>query len=199
MTILSLFPTRVMTASIDVDWNRDQVLERLDAYFKDQAETGVVVRNIHKEKVFEPLVNFMNAKVLEYWRVLDYDPGYPIEINQMWANLYERNARYPHNLDNDSPAVVTCVFYVSKESVEQGNLFFADPNDLLIKTQPISADRRYKNRYQEYDGRTGDMIFFPSWLQHGINPNNTDIPRLSIACNYELKGLDMIKKVMAKK
>lgn len=199
MTVLSLFPTKVMTASIDVDWNREQVLARLDEYFKDQADTGVVVRTIHKEKVFEPLVNFMNNKVREYWDVLEYDPGYPIEINQMWANLYERNAKYPHNLDNDSPAVVTCVFYVSKESAEQGNLFFADPNGLLIKTQPLSAERRYKNRYQEYDGRTGDMIFFPSWLQHGIHPNNTDIPRLSIACNYELKGLDMIKKVMAKK
>jgi uncharacterized protein (TIGR02466 family) len=196
--IIPLFPTNVYKKTIEGDWNREQILTRLDQYFAEQLETKQVVRDIHKEKVFEPLVKYMNQAVAEYWKVLDYDPRYPVEINQMWANLYNRNAEYPHNLDNDSPAVVTVVFYVSKDSAEQGNLFFADPNDLIVKTQPLSPERRYINRYQEFDGRTGDMICFPSWLQHGIKPNETDIPRLSIAANYELRGLAMVKKVMGR-
>jgi uncharacterized protein (TIGR02466 family) len=197
--IIPLFPINVYTKTIDIDWNREQVLVRLAEYFAEQRTTNYIVRNIHKEKVFEPLVNYMNQAVEEYWKILDYDPGYPVEINEMWANSYSRNAEYPHNLDNDSPAIITVVFYVDKDCAEQGNLFFADPTDLIKMTQPISHDRRYKNRYQEFDGRTGDLICFPSWLQHGIRPNETDTPRLSVAANYELRGLDMIKKVMMRK
>lgn len=153
--------------------------------------------NLHKEALFKPLVEFMDEAVAEYWKILDYDNGYPVSISQLWANRYDQGSLYPHNLDNDSPAIVTCVFYVSKDSAEQGNLFFADPNHLLIKTQPLSTNRRYQSQ-PEFDGRTGDLICFPSWLQHGIKPNHTDIPRLSIAANYELKGLNTIKKAMTK-
>ena len=194
--IIPLFPINIYKTSIDVDWNQAQVMARLDTYFDQQSADGTVVRNLHKEKVFEPIVKFMDAVVADYWDILGYDQSYPIGISQMWANKYERNAAYPHNLDNDSPSIVTCVFYVGKESAEQGNLFFADPNELVIRTQPLGYNRKFTNRYPEFDGRTGDLLCFPSWLQHGIQPNNTDIPRYSVACNYQLRGLDILKKAL---
>ena len=80
-----------------------------------------------------------------------------------------------------------------------GNLYFGNPNELIWQTQPLSESRRHENRYTEFDGRTGDLILFPSWLQHGIKQNLTDVPRYSIAANFELKGLKMIKKIAGKK
>jgi hypothetical protein len=115
----------------------------------------------------------------------------------MWANRYDRNALYPHNLDMDGPANVTVVFYVQKESAEMGNLFFGNPLELILQTQPLTDERRHANRYHELDGRTGDLVCFPSWLQHGIRPNSTDTPRFSLAGNYELRGLQNIRRVMS--
>lgn len=196
--IIPIFPTLILKKTIDIDWNQNQILKYLDEYFLTQIQTNRVERDLHRIKVFGPLVQYMNSAVKEYWKELDYDPGYPIEISQMWANKYEKNASYPHNLENDSPSIITVVFYVSKESAEQGNLFFQSPNELLLQTQPLSSNRRYNTRFQEFDGRTGDLVCFPSWLQHGIQPNSTDIPRYSVAANYELKGLTTIKKMMNK-
>jgi uncharacterized protein (TIGR02466 family) len=198
--IREIFPLKISTTTIDVDWNRDEIMTRLAEYFEQQKQDGIIVRTLHKEKVFAPLLEYMNRTVAEYWLSLDYDPSYPVEMSQMWANMYGNAASYPHNLESDSPAIVTVVFYVDKNSAEEGNLFFADPNELLLQTQPLNSTRRYDphSRYFEFDGRTGDLVCFPSWVQHGIYPNLTDRNRISIAGNYELKGLANIKKFMSK-
>ena len=34
------------------------------------------------------------------------------------------------------------------------------------------------------DIKEGTVIFFPSWLEHGVEQNLTDKVRISIACNF---------------
>jgi uncharacterized protein (TIGR02466 family) len=197
--VIDLFSLKVMAEKINTDWNKDGVIQFIEKYLKDQNVTKEVDRNLHKNDLFLPIVNFMNQKVSEYWNLLEYSKDYPIEITGMWANRYDRKHERPHDLDVDGPAIITAVFYVHKESAEMGNLYFGNPIELLWQTQPLSEFRRHENRYTEFDGRTGDLILFPSWLQHGIRPNKTDISRYSIAANYELKGLKMIKQFVGKK
>ena len=36
----------------------------------------------------------------------------------------------------------------------------------------------------EIDVETGDLIMFPGWLDHGVNANMTDKPRINIAFNF---------------
>lgn len=196
--IIPIFPILISKSTISVDWNRDEILDRLKPYFAHIQNTGNVDRTLHKEKIFEPIVNFMNETVAEYWKTLEYANDFPIELNQMWANLYHKHDLFPHNLDVDGPANITVVFYVNKNSGEMGNLFFGNPSELLWQTQPLSEERRHENRYHELDGRTGDLICFPSWLQHGIHANKTDEPRISLAGNYELKGIRTFKQMLAR-
>jgi len=199
MNIVPIFPILISHSKIDVDWDKDSIMKRLDQYFIEQQTNSTIERTLHKETVFAPIVDYMNRTVKEYWKALDYTEQFPIELNTLWANKYERNTKYPHNLHMDGPANITVVFYVGKESSEQGNLFFGNPIELILQTQPLTEDRRHTNRYKQLDGRTGDLVCFPGWLQHGIHPNMTDIPRYSLAGNYELKGLQTFKKLMSKK
>lgn len=197
--IIPIFPTLIYKKQIPYDWNREGILPYLEEYFKLQIKTKYIDRDLHKQLIFEPIVNFMNECVAEYWKQLDYTESFPIELNQMWANRYDKNNEYPHNLDVDGPANVTVVFYISKDSAEMGNLFFGNPIELILQTQPLTEERRHRDRYLELDGRTGELVCFPSWLQHGIRPNMTDEPRYSLAGNYELKGLRAFKKLMSRK
>jgi len=196
---ISLFPINVLVEKINVDWNKNKVIEYIEDYLKKQCKTGEVERDLHKQELFNPIVKFINDNVNNYWKLLNYSNDFPIEITGMWANRYDRHHDRPHDLDVDGPAIITAVFYVQKESSEMGNLYFGNPNELIWQTQPLSESRRHENRYTEFDGRTGDLILFPSWLQHGIKQNLTDVPRYSIAANFELKGLKMIKKIAGKK
>jgi uncharacterized protein (TIGR02466 family) len=199
MNIIPIFPILISKSTIDVEWNKEEISKRLDDYFFEQNKNNTINRTLHTEPLFAPIVDYMNRTVAEYWKALDYTETFPVELNQLWANQYVKGNEYPHNLDVDGPANVTVVFYTGKESSEQGNLFFGNPIELILQTQPLTEERRHRDRYIELDGRTGDLVCFPSWLQHGIRPNMTDIPRYSIAGNYELKGLKAFKKFMSKK
>jgi uncharacterized protein (TIGR02466 family) len=197
--IISLFPINVLVEKINVDWNKDKVIEHIENYLKKQCKTGEVGEDLHKQEVFSPIVKFMNDSVNNYWKLLNYSNHFPIEMTSMWANRHDRHHDRPHDLDVDGPAIISAVFYVQKESSQMGNLYFGNPIELIWQTQPLSESRRHENRYFEFDGRTGDLIFFPSWLQHGIRQNKTDIPRYSIAANFELRGIKMIKQLSKKK
>ena len=197
--ILTLFPIKVLTEKIDVEWNKDEIIDYIEKYFSKQLSSGEVNRNLHNEQLFLPIVNFMNEKVSNYWKLLDYSNDFPIEITGMWANRFDKKHERPHDLHADGPAIITAVFYVQKESAEMGNLYFGNPIEMLWQTQPLSESRRHENIYTEFDGRTGDLILFPSWLQHVIKQNKTEIPRYSLAASFELKGLKLIKKFVGKK
>ena len=40
------------------------------------------------------------------------------------------------------------------------------------------------NAKQEFE--PGEMIIFPSWLEHGVSMNKTDDIRVSLACNFRV-------------
>jgi uncharacterized protein (TIGR02466 family) len=199
MSLIPIFPILISKTTIPCDWGQDQVLENLKLYFDKQKQTGIIDTTLHKDPVFKTIVDYMNKTVAEYWKAIEYTDDFPIGISQMWANIYGYNVECPHNLDVDGPANVTAVFYVNKDSAEMGNLFFANPIELILQTQPLTDERRHVNRYHQLDGRTGDLVCFPSWLQHGILPNLTNNGRISLAANYELKGLEAFKRMMTKK
>lgn len=191
--IVPLFPTLIEHSSISSNWNKEVILKLLEEYFQRQLRTGIVERDLHKQKEFEPIVQFMNERVAEYWQALNYTHNYPIELSQLWANRFDNGVSYP--LHNDSPAVISTVFYVQKDSAEAGNIYFKDPKESIVQTQPLEETRRH-NPFHEVDVRTGDLICFPSYLEHGIKTNETNLPRYSIAGLYELKGLNILRRLV---
>lgn len=197
--MISLFPINIYKDTIQQEWNSGLVVQRLEQYFEQQRADKVIVRTLHKEPVFGPIVDFMNQSVQRYWQQLNYDPHYPVEISSMWANLMQGDDQFPYALENHSPAVISAVFYVSKDSPEMGNIYFANPLEHMLQTQPLSPERRFGNNYSEVDTRTGDILCFPSWLNHGVYPNTTDRKRYIVAADFELKGLRYIKSMMNKK
>ena len=100
---------------------------------------------------------------------------------------------YP--LHNDCPAIISTVFYIQKDTAEAGNIYFKDPKESLVQTQPLEENRRH-NPFHEIDVRTGDLLCFPSYLEHGIKENKSNLPRLSLAGLYELKGLGLMRRLI---
>ena len=192
MNIIPIFPLLISHSKINVDWDRDGVLKQLEVYFSKQKITGIEEVNLHKEPVFSPIVDFMNRTVKEYWQALEYDETYPIELSRLWACEFNQTDSAP--LHVHGPSNVSVVFYIQKNSKEMGNLYFKNPNELVLQTQPLTNSRRWENRYYELDARTGDLVCFPSWIEHGILPNLTNTTRYVVAGDYELRGLQSIKK-----
>ena len=91
------------------------------------------------------------------------------KLTEMWANV----SSYGHSntLHNHGPygKTLSGVLYL-KTPPNSGNLQFILPFDL--------------NNYYPYTPQEGDLIIFPAFLSHSVEPNLSQEDRISIAFNY---------------
>ena len=101
-----------------------------------------------------------------------------------WANVNRKgdyNERHIHGYSHWS-----CVYYVT--GTYTSPIFFIDPR---VRAEMYSSTFMKNNKYHNIVGpekcEPGQVLFFPSWLEHGVPKNSTDNPRISISCNFVLK------------
>ena len=81
----------------------------------------------------------------------------------------------------------SAVYYVTP--TEDGILYLKDPRT----QEAMDASHRFlKQPYSNVIGKrpfdAGELILFPSWLEHGVAPSSKDTTRISIACNFLIHG-----------
>ncbi len=207
MSIINLFPTRIFKSAMP-DYDHVDFMRRLEPYFHQFDEktatyaelsgTGKEVSTstngilyLHKEKSLADVWGFINEQVAVYWREMGLieNPG----VHYSWANKYNRGGHAI--IHHHSPYFVSGCFYVYKESDEQGNIYFQNPNEALMATLPQNDDFKIPQNCQEVSTRTGDLVLFPSWFKHGVKENQTDVPRISMAFDVGYKGMDVFLKL----
>lgn len=92
---------------------------------------------------------------------------------EIWTNVNQKGARnvfHAHKKANFS-----AVYYLQAE--DTGNLRFANPENLLGDCNgwgPFTRDFRFT-------AKDGDLILWPSWVPHEVEPNPIDKARINIA------------------
>ena len=98
-----------------------------------------------------------------------------------WANI-SRKGEYtlPHIHEEAS---WSCVYYITP--TEEANLYLKDPRPLeqMDRSHHYLKDP-YANVIRKRPFQTGEVILFPSWLEHGVGTNVSDSTRISIAANF---------------
>ncbi len=95
-----------------------------------------------------------------------------------WANINapgSRNIFHTHKEDEFS-----CVYYL--QGTDTGDLRFPNPANLLgdcCKTSPFTRDFLFVPT-------DGDLILFPSWLPHEVEPNLSTRYRINLAFNFKI-------------
>jgi len=139
-------------------------------------------RDLHKLDDFIPIVNFIIEHTIIYWKELNYDISYKPFIEEMWYNVYKEGSFIDSH--NHAPRILTCSFYISKES-GTSNIVFENPLSTLLKHQPYYIDKNNYHRLfeEEVDAQSGDLIIFPGWLNHRTIKNNSTADRIMIGAN----------------
>lgn len=120
--------------------------------------------SIFVDKFLNPFISFMEATV-------DITP----KIHTMWGNINGKNAFntfHTHtkhmNLDKEE---FSAVFYL-KVPKNSGKIGFF---------HPLSVDHQYWIQPLEKD-----LIIFPAYVPHMVEPNNSDEERISLALNFKI-------------
>ena len=128
----------------------------------------------------------------QYARVLDqfFDEQFEVKLHGMWYNLYtngEWQEAHTHLGGMGSPIHFACIHLLSFDPDIHNPVTFLDP---LVTTRAHSLEMK-SNRYSEkYRPRVkeGDMLMFPSYLQHEVSPGGStpEYPRITISFNLQV-------------
>ena len=118
----------------------------------------------------------------------DYGVQPKLGLGNMWANI---NPTYSYNKTHTHPNSLWSGVYYIKVPKNSGKLFLEDPRPGPNTHMPrrIEGIPEALWRVCAYEPAEGRMIFFPSWLPHGVDINlNTDKGeknwRISVSFNF---------------
>ena len=108
-----------------------------------------------------------------------------------WANVNMRGDYHvPHNHPH---SWLSGVYYVSvpiqqdtthRKDLAPANISFFDPR-AHVNMLSIEGDKQNRDEYRVLP-QAGDLLLFPSFLQHMAHPNMSDEPRVSISFNVSV-------------
>lgn len=189
--IAAMFPTLVSLVAYEraAEFNprartRLDELERQGAgVVKDgQWQSG---HELHKDPVFRELADFVNAAVAARFEALRYEPA-KLAITGFWGNT--NRPGYQHMAHAHSNNFISGVYYVSAPE-NAGGIIFQDPRKQAQVLVPTIAELTDMNSTAiRLPAVEGQMILFPSWLEHFTETNRSDSLRISIAFNLMLTG-----------
>jgi uncharacterized protein (TIGR02466 family) len=101
------------------------------------------------------------------------------KVTNSWMNRHYRGGYTAEHCHNSSTFVASCYLKCPPGS---GNIEFKNPLEYHLNSWPIHPEEMM---YIEVPVKTGDVLIFPGWLKHRVQPNNTDQERLVMTINIK--------------
>ena len=137
--------------------------------------------NLHMEKVFEPIVDFINDSLSFAYQSLGFVPSY--QLTGMWSTRQPKGGN--HHRHSHGNTLLAGVYYLDGENNTPGTNFYPmhHYNNIIIpaklKVQPETAMKHSETTMFE----EGTLIIFPGWQTHDTSPNRTNSVRTVLAFN----------------
>ncbi len=126
------------------------------------------------QNIIRPIMSTANSEILEKYKEFGETP---FELESMWANVNLPNA---FNMGHIHGAEISGVFYVKVPEKDSGRLVLVDP-----RTRVNMSEKRLRALNFPVDPKEGTFVLFPSWLEHYVEPNQSDDIRISISFNLK--------------
>lgn len=143
-------------------------------------ETWQTEARLHARPEFQDLTRMFMTAATGVLNQLEVDYG-PLDITGCWANVNPTAGIHPaHNHPNN---YLSGVYYVR---VPPGSdaIQFHDPRPQITMVAPrVKRYNAYNSIVANVRVRPGQLILFPAWLVHSVEPNPTQQLRMSISFN----------------
>ena len=133
----------------------------------------------HKRKELKEFTDWLYNKILYVASQWDYPENTPYRCFNSWFNEHYRGGRtesHTHNLCN---FVVSSYLKVPENS---GAILFRDP---MYETRSMEPNT-VATPWRSYPVKTGDVLIFPGWLEHMVEPSESDERRVVMTMNWQV-------------
>ena len=177
MELLNFFPTPLWLTKLDLDTDK---IKTHALKFCSSTESvslsnvgGHQADNYHNKILFQEIGNNIprsKDKPLSKYRIYS------------WVNVNESGHYNKRHTHLDTRIFLSGVYYV-KAPKNCGNIRFYDPRGAMLQDM---TDHKYfygGHTYNYIIPEENTLMFFPSWLEHDVEENNSGDTRISIAFN----------------
>lgn len=167
----ALFPTRVWQARLD----------GLKPLFPQWVTAATAWNSAEKTLLDQPVFEALNAALRAacghaLTQMGMSDPAFFLEA---WVNSLGRGGYHP--VHRHAGCLLSGVFYLQ---APQGSapLVFRDPRP-GAQNAPFKGPHANGHNDIQLAPSTGLAVLFPNWLDHSVEPHDSDVPRISISFN----------------
>jgi len=119
-----------------------------------------------------------------------FDKDFDVSINKIWYNVYtdgEYQEVHDHLGSLFEPSHFSFIHFLCFDNENHNPPEFRDPLSQL-RTTSLELERNNCGEVYVPDVKEGDLIMFPSYLQHCVPPGKkTEYPRITISFNVKVQ------------
>ena len=175
-----------------IDENLDNLFVELKKFGLEQipeTEDAYMTKNITVLNRFPDTKKLFEDKVQKLLNSV-FNITNDIAMTTSWLTQTKPNGH--GGLHNHQNSYMSAIFYPEMVKKDQGCLFFSDQNIRHAWFYPDQLPDKKINPFNassfEIEPEKNTMVIFPSYLQHGIKYNKSDVDRYSLAMNFILVG-----------
>ncbi len=192
MFLLELFPTVVGVFACDT-FDRDGPGWRAsvaEAMAERESEPVTPRRQtddrLNERAELAGMMAFFRRCAADYLGALSYVSTLELRLQCCWASTLLQADRF--EMHQHANSFLSGAFYLEVNADAQP-LRFRDPRPQARTLDiPVDAKLRINRRYYDIDASSGQLLLFPSWLEHRVQAGSGDAPRTSVSFNMTLHG-----------
>ena len=195
MTRELFFSVPVFHYNIEEHKEINKKLKKIILDWKEKQE-GLQVSNVlgwHSNYV-ESAISFAPEKINFFTNIIDElqkkiceveEYKFDLKITSLWAMV---NKKYAYNTQHTHPGCHWAGVYYVQCPPKCGSLVFKIGEPRQSYPQPIYKKQSHELQQHQFttlriQPEEGQVVMFPSWLQHEVEPNLSDEDRISISFN----------------
>ncbi len=184
-----LFPPDIWKFRYEFDLNAlTPKIEELFSQVRENSklESGDAISTVSIDRNFQPhtweeladFQNWLGGRIAEIRRAHAFVYTHS-EVTESWINKHGRTGQtLEHNHNNVTFAVAAYL----KLPPGSGYIEFKDPLEYHKTINPIFPE---ESLYKALPAETNDVLIFPGWMRHRVQPNTTDQERMVLTFNIK--------------
>lgn len=190
VTTQSIFPTMVWSTLFDDRESFNANLMDQVKKMREQDPAGVARTNVQGWQSFNNIQDLdefaeLNLRIIQVSQCIgNYLKFLPnlVYQHQAWINFNPPGAS--NKIHYHANCHLSGIYYISLKAPECGSIFFRDPRVASrMLTYPVSKQTDFTADEVRMRPEAGRMYVFPGWLEHGVEVNESEEDRVSIAFN----------------
>ena len=186
--VIPLFSTPVYVTTANVsDQKFQHVLDyckELEYHLNAGKNWASDDRNILSKPVFKEIEELIQKEIDHYVKNIMMWDSNEFYITQSWVNVNPKDTE--HHIHYHYNSILSGTFYLS--AGDNDNIVFHRKSELSLLTMNRSSFNIWNSDIWKVQVKNNTIVLFPSTLYHGVDKNESDFERVSIAFNVFARG-----------